>query len=231
MSLFLHGGGGKVEWFQPFVRQCERIALILVSDSEENELGEYQEILQEAGASSDAMRGFLLGRDHPLEFEEFTAFSPDGVLICGGSTPLYQELLCQDSSLKAALQSQVTHICGTSAGAAILSANAIVGGWKLQGDKRATQILFQGAGEGLEYLTIREGFGLVDFGVDLHASQWGTLTRLINAVHAGHLDEGVAIDEDTVLIPETMTVYGDGQVYHVLKQAGGGVRVNVLSPM
>jgi uracil-DNA glycosylase len=45
-----------------------------------------------------------------------------------------------------------------------------------------------------------EGIALVDIAVDVHAAQWGTLSRLVAATEAGLVDGGVAIDERTALI-------------------------------
>lgn len=59
----------------------------------------------------------------------------------------------------------------------------------------------------------------MNYRVDVHASQWGTLSRLLHAVDTGAVAEGWAIDENTFLIVENgqMRVSGWGQVYHVRK--------------
>ena len=73
------------------------------------------------------------------------------------------------------------------------------------------------AGEDLDELSVRDGLGLVDFAVDVHASQWGTVTRLLHAVSAGLVSEGVAVDEHTALEVDgdRWTVHGSGSVYRV----------------
>ena len=76
------------------------------------------------------------------------------------------------------------------------AARAIVGGWRLGG----REVCAAEAGEDLDELAVRDGLGLVPFAVDVHATQWGTLTRLVHAVGAGLVDEGWAIDEGTVLV-------------------------------
>ena len=88
------------------------------------------------------------------------------------------------------------HYCGFSAGSAVAARRAIVGGWLRDG----RPILDADFGEELGELEVRDGLGLVDFAVDVHAAQWGTLTRLIAAVDAGLVAEGYAIDEGTVLV-------------------------------
>ena len=57
-----------------------------------------------------------------------------------------------------------------------------------------------------------EGLGLVDLAVDVHAAQWGTLTRLVAATEAGMVRGGVAIDEHTALVvgEGALTVLGRG---------------------
>src|SRR4029077_1766624 len=102
---------------------------------------------------------------------------------------------------------------------AVAAARAIVGGWRLGG--RA--ICAEEAGEDLDELAVRDGLGLVGFAVDVHATQWGTLTRLVHAVGARLVSEGWAIDEGTVLVVEDapVRVEGLGSAYRVTTQQGG----------
>ena len=60
------------------------------------------------------------------------------------------------------------------------------------------------------------------FAVDVHATQWGTLTRLVHAVGAGLVDEGWAIDEGTVLVLDdgAVRVEGLGSGYRVAPREG-----------
>lgn len=79
---------------------------------------------------------------------------------------------------------------------------------------------------------MRYGIGLVPFSVDVHASQWGTITRLIHAVRTGAVSDGWAIDEDTALEVtrgEVTAVHGLGSAYHVTPDGQNGVRVTVRS--
>ena len=92
-----------------------------------------------------------------------------GVFVGGGATPGYQEAL-------AAWRAPADlPFAGFSAGAAVAAARAIVGGWRLGG----REVCAEEAGEDLEQLAVRDGLGLVPFAVDVHATQWGTLTRLV----------------------------------------------------
>ena len=76
---------------------------------------------------------------------------------------------------------------------------------------------------------VRPGLGLVPFTVDVHASQMGTLTRLIHAVELGLIPEGWAIDENTMLVVDGRThqIYGAGHGYHVQRSPDGGVSVTI----
>ena len=114
---------------------------------------------------------------------------------------------------------------GFSAGAAIAPERALVGGYLLRG----VEVASEDAGEELDELEVRDGLGLVPFAVDVHAAQWGTVSRLVAAVDAGLIAEGVAIDEHTALIVSGDTaVHGSGQVWNV-GPAASGVRVSLRS--
>jgi len=134
-----------------------------------------------------------------------------GVFVGGGSTPGYQEAL-------RGWRAPDLPFAGFSAGAAVASARAIVGGWRL--GERA--VCTEEAGEDLDELAVRDGLGLVPFAVDVHATQWGTLTRLVHAVGAGLVPGGWAIDEGTVLVVEdgALRVEGLGSAYRVAPQNG-----------
>jgi cyanophycinase len=136
-----------------------------------------------------------------------------GVFVGGGWTPGYQEAL---DRWRAPTD---LPFAGFSAGAAVAATRAIVGGWRLG----ARAVCAEEAGEDLHQLTVRDGLGLVPFAVDVHATQWGTLTRLVHAVGAGLVDEGWAIDEGTVLVVDdrAVRVEGLGGAYRVAPRHGG----------
>src|SRR5262249_32296802 len=118
---------------------------------------------------------------------------------------------------------------GTSSGAAIAAQNAIMGGWQARRGNTARAMLFQGASEGLEQLTVAPGLGLVPFAIDVHASQWGTLLRLIHAVELGAVATGWALDEDTLLeiSDGSLRLHGRGHAYYVKKNDGGETTVAI----
>jgi cyanophycinase len=134
-----------------------------------------------------------------------------GVFVGGGWTPGYQEAL-------SGWQAPALPYAGFSAGASVASARAIVGGWRL--GERA--VCAEEAGEDIDQLDVRDGLGLVPFAVDVHATQWGTLTRLVHAVAGGLVPAGWAIDEGTVLVVDNgrLHVEGLGGAYRVARQDG-----------
>jgi cyanophycinase len=119
---------------------------------------------------------------------------------------------------------------GFSAGAAIAAADALVGGWRIATPAGEVAVCDEGAGEDLELVSVRPGLGLVPFAVDVHASQWGTVTRLLHAVACGAVAEGWAIDEDTLVTVagDTLTVTGRGTAYRI-RRGVGDAQVELLA--
>jgi cyanophycinase len=125
----------------------------------------------------------------------------------------------------------VRHVpfAGFSAGAAIASRRALVGGWRARVGDRTVAVCDPDAGEDLEAVTVRDGLGLVPFTVDVHASQWGTLGRLLHAVSGPGDTTGVAIDEATAVEVDgdRMTVHGHGAAYAVRRACEDGPAASV----
>jgi len=145
----------------------------------------------------------------------------DAVLVCGGLTPAYQESVTEP--LSALLAERPLPYAGYSAGAAIAPRRALFGGWLTGG----VALCPDHAAEGLAELEVRDGLGLVDFAVDVHAAQWGTLPRLIEAVASGRVERGVALDENTALAVDDTgaTVRGLGRAHLVLPAGNGAATV------
>jgi cyanophycinase len=116
---------------------------------------------------------------------------------------------------------------GFSAGAAIAATSAIVGGWRI-GD---LPVCSPDAGEDLDQVEPRAGLGLTPFAVDVHATAWGTLSRLVHAVAGGLVEGGWAVDEHTclALAGGEPVVYGAGCAYRVMPH-GDGVSVVLARP-
>ena len=99
---------------------------------------------------------------------------------------------------------------GFSAGAAIAGTHAVIGGWRLDG----VPVCPEDSNEDLDAVAVVEGIGLVPGAVDVHAAQWGNVSRLVAVVAAGLAPEGVALDEGTTLGPDGPSV-GAGRVWRV----------------
>jgi cyanophycinase len=152
-----------------------------------------------------------------------------GVFVAGGWTPGYQEAFAAAGERwLQALRAAGLPYAGFSAGAAIAPTRAIVGGWRVaRNGGEPLAVCAEEAGEDLELVQPRPGLGLVPFAVDVHATQWGTLTRLVHAVASGLVAEGVAIDEGTCVEARAgadageLRVHGTGSAYRVQRGAGG----------
>jgi cyanophycinase len=231
--VFLIGGGwapdGIEQTYGTFVRRATlhghcKIAVILATEDEgaKSEIeSRYRAVFETCGLPPDALT-LLWGTPlASIPLEALVSCDPTGVFVGGGLTPLYQTLLCTDLTWVDYLRTKHIPYAGFSAGAAIAAHNALVGGWQVQRDNHVIGVLDAEFGENLTTVETRSGLGLVPFTVDVHASQWGTITRLMQAVELGLAGEGWAIDENTVLCVEAdyLEVRGLGHAYHVQRLA------------
>ncbi|MER6787874.1 hypothetical protein ABT330_25155 [Streptomyces sp. NPDC000658] len=145
----------------------------------------------------------------------------DGVFVCGGLTPAYQEAFAGGAG--GLLASRGLPYAGFSAGAVIAARDAVVGGWLVDG----VPVCPSDAAEDLEEVEVRPGLGLVPFGVDVHAAQWGTSGRTAALVADGRLAHGVAVDENTLVevADGRARVAGLGRAHSLRPAPGGGVVV------
>lgn len=167
--------------------------------------------------------------ERPLQASDLAGMG--GILVGGGLTPAYYDAIVPTAPAWLPLVLEHgTPYAGFSAGAMIAPEHGIIGGWKLRRDDRDLAICSEDVAEDLEHLDVRPGLGLVPFAVDVHASQYGTPTRLLHAVACGAVSEGWAIDEDTMLevTGDRITVHGLGSAYHVRK-TGATLTVNVVA--
>ncbi|MGV8884165.1 MAG: Type 1 glutamine amidotransferase-like domain-containing protein [Microbacteriaceae bacterium] len=143
----------------------------------------------------------------------------DGLLIGGGVTPSYFDAVTPIMEQLRLLVADGLPYLGFSAGAAIAADTAIIGGWRIDG----IPICDEDFSEELDDVTVVEGLGLVDLAVEVHAAQWGTLTRLIAATEAGLVEGGIAIDEFTALIvgEDGFRVVGRGSIWQVVPHDDG----------
>ena len=216
--VFLIGGGRGDDAVRashrPFVDAVagRPIVAVVLDEGDGTDVERWSASLTLAGAAE--IRTLVVSKQRPPRREDVEGAG--GVFVAGGWTPGYHEALVGADWLPP----DVVY-AGFSAGAAIAGRWAIVGGWRL-GD---LEVCAEEAGEDLEPLTVRDGLGLVPFAVDVHATQWGTLTRLAHAIRGRLAPEGWAVDEGTALIYDggRTRVEGLGVAYHV----GGDLRLRI----
>ncbi|MCI9859273.1 Type 1 glutamine amidotransferase-like domain-containing protein [Microbacterium proteolyticum] len=235
MSVHLLGGGRDIarcgDLLRSFVGEAraaagERaptIAVLLVLEADDDaSAARFRGVVEAAGAAPEEVRIEAI-----VEGETFASpvIDADAVFVGGGLTPAYLESF---SGIRDAVRTRVTRgmpYAGFSAGSAIAAERAVVGGYRIG----EVDVVSEDAAEELDEVEVRYGLGLVPFAVDVHAAQWGTLSRLVAAADAGLVGEGVAIDEHTALVLSsdgTSTVHGAGQVWRV-EAAASGVGVTV----
>ncbi len=137
----------------------------------------------------------------------------DGIIVAGGLTPAYRTALQPAAEIIRELVGGGVPYLGFSAGAQLAAEQALIGGWQIG----EVPVVAQRFSEGLDEVSVAQGLGLIDLTVDVHAAQWGTLTRLIASVEAGLVPAGVAIDENTALVigQGALRVIGTGSVWRV----------------
>ncbi|MFD0280040.1 hypothetical protein ACFVHB_40010 [Kitasatospora sp. NPDC127111] len=150
----------------------------------------------------------------------------DAVFVGGGLTPAYQAALAGPLGAALAERRQAGRplpYAGFSAGAAIAARRAVVGGWLSGG----VPVCPEETAEDLAEIEVRPGLGLLAPAVDVHAAQWGTLARLVEAVTDGRVPYGIALDENTALsvADGTGLVRGAGRA-HLVRPGGDGATVS-----
>lgn len=227
IRVFLIGGGWRAETFPNtygrFLSAASEggRARILIVVAEEPGADAHEHFLRFSSAfetiglnPEDAFETIVTATD-PLSRQKIAAVRPTGVFVCGGLTPAYFDALCADRGwLDYLLENEIPY-CGFSAGASVAAETAIVGGWRRKIGDLVVGAANENAGEDLDLLDVRRGLGLVDPAIDVHATEWGTLSRLVHAVDAGLAGIGAAIDENTMLecSEHLWSVHGAGSVY------------------
>lgn len=225
---FLIGGGWDATAaraaYEPFLRAATgpRIGCLVLDEGDGRvQFGRYDAVLRKVADCAPVPLLVPLGG----EFDPGDVQGLDGLLVCGGLTPAYQEAFAGcPGRLGPVLAELGVPYAGFSAGAAVAALHAVVGGWLDDG----VPVCHEDTAEDLEEVEVRAGLGLVPFAVDVHAAQWGTLPRLITAVTRHGLRHGVAIDENTVVevgADGRARVSGLGRAHSVRPSADGSVLV------
>lgn len=240
MRAFLIGGGrdprGVVASHAPFVAAVRDagdgvpVTVFVLDEGDGADVDEerWSGALRMAGASGAQV--VAVSPERPPRPDDLEGSG--GVYVAGGWTPGYRDVLAGAGTgwLEAARERGLPY-AGFSAGAAIAPRRAVVGGWRAtipDGDPR--EVCDEDAGEGLDLVEVRDGLGIVEPAVDVHAAQWGTLTRLVAAVLAGGIGDAFAIDEHTTLEVHggRAVVHGLGAAHRVRPGEPGRVAVDVL---
>lgn len=199
-------------------REMPRIAVVSVRDGDE---AEHAAKLVDAASAAAEFEAHVTAVGHDGEIPATAFADVDGILVGGGLTPVYRDLLEPHfGELRRQVAAGVPY-AGFSAGSVIAAEHALVGGWRIGG----VPVAPEDASEDLDELTIAPGIGLVDVTIDVHVAQWGTLSRLVSAVEAGLIERGLGIDELTALIVGEggLRVAGHGSVWRVLPAETGVV--------
>lgn len=203
-----------------------RVCVLLVLEDDDDEtVDRFRRMVARAGADA-VVHAVTEGE----VFAEGVIEGANGLVVGGGLTPAYLAAFAHlGSRVRSAVLGGIPYL-GFSAGAAIAATPALIGGFAIDG----VTVCDPDAGEELDEVTVVEGLGLVPFAVDVHAAQWGTLSRLIAAGAAGVVDTGVALDEGTAIVvrageaSDRASTAGEGAAWHVTRDdaaPGGSVRV------
>jgi cyanophycinase len=199
--------------------RAARVAVLTVRDEADPEHGERFAAILGRVAGARQLESVLTVIDEGERMRAAALESADGILVGGGLTPAYLTALVPlAAGIRSAVESGVPYL-GFSAGAAIAPDRALVGGWRI-GD---VEVADEDSGEDLEEVTVLPGRGLIDVTIDVHAVQWGNLTRAIAAVDSGVVGEVIAIDESTVLTVGSglLRAGGAGTVWVVTRDERG----------
>jgi cyanophycinase len=225
-SVHLLGGGWRAafadEIYGPFVAEAGGPIVLIVEDGAGSDeyAQRFVDVLERAGAS--AVRVCTIGDGGPPAGDVLAGAG--GVLVGGGLTPRYHRALVGSGT--GWLAPGVVY-AGFSAGASIAPRAALVGGWLAPSDEGDRAVCNEDNAEDLERLTVVRGLALVPWTIDVHASQWGNLSRLVHVLLGDGPRRGFAIDEDTSLVVAgdgAWRVAGAGFVYEAVRD-GDGVHV------
>jgi cyanophycinase len=201
-------------------RMVPRLGVLVVVPADgdsgsDHDPGEFATAFERVASSQPVVTTIVEG----TVFESSVLSDIDGLVVGGGLTPAYLTAVQPLIDEIRLLVGDGLPYLGISAGAMIAADRAIVGGWRMAG----VPVCPPETAEDLDEVTIAEGIGLVDLAVDVHAAQWGTLSRLVAATEAALVDGGVAIDEGTVLVvnDEGLRIAGAGNVWRVLDDPAG----------
>jgi cyanophycinase len=194
-------------------RTVPRIALLSVAGADGSSPSSTADIAEVLGGSR-AAEVLVTEVAAGAVFDTTVLSDVDALVVNGGRTPDYLDAVAPLVDQIRLLVSDGLPYLGYSAGAMIAADRALVGGFRIGG----VEVCPESASEGLDEVELREGLGLVDLTIDVHAVQAGTLARLVAAAEAEFVTAGLAIDEDTTLVvgEGALEVRGTGSVWRVM---------------
>ncbi|MGZ4777391.1 MAG: Type 1 glutamine amidotransferase-like domain-containing protein [Oryzihumus sp.] len=224
MSVFLVGGafdtGTAPALLAPFLNEAHeraggrpRVAVLLLD--RDGSMARYLPSYVEGLGDTEVLAVPLLLGEQLSSAVLAEVAAADGLLVGGGWTPGYHQVLSGATDVLRPLVADGTPYAGFSAGAMVGGETALLGGY-LSGGREVCE---DGCSEDLDDLTLLPGLGLVPFTCDVHVTGGGTLGRAVELVGAGHVPHAVGIDEDTCLtVPfgrpaEEGAVTGPGSVW------------------
>ena len=239
-KIFLIGGGWNSETFPNtygrFLKAAtqgkkKRIAIIVAEQDADShaQFLRFFAAFEAVGLKSEEAFKIIVSAENFLTKKQLAEIKPTGVFVCGGLTPAYFDALCTDKKwLEYLIENNIPY-CGFSAGSSIAAKKAILGGWQRETKGKIVQIADENAGEDLDLLDVRNGLNLFDFSVEVHATQWGTLSRLIHTIDGKSSDEGWAIDENTMLEinNKNIQIFGAGNAYQV-KRKNSAIAIKIF---
>jgi cyanophycinase len=240
--LFLLGGGIEesqyIRTYWRFIRAAtvnkERSIAIVIAEQPDMDKARreafYRSAFELFPVTAQQCHVLFASPDDPLSAARLEALQPTGVFVAGGRTPCYHDALCADRSWLDYTLARGLPYAGFSAGAVVLAEQAVMGGTRVALLHSNADVAPADAGEGLEFLQVRAGLGLVPFAVEAHATQWGTLSRLAHAVGEGLVPRGWAIDEGCMLEIEgdELRVFGANNAYRVRRLGERSTQVDVF---
>lgn len=242
--LFLFGGGSRdaalVRTYHPFVRAASargapRIAVVVTEEEgldHAKAQARWRGPFKTLGLRPEAVEVLFVSHEAPLTAARLAESGATAVYLAGGRAPDCAQALLAERSWCAHVERHELPCAGFAAGAALMPARAIVGGWLSAEAHRDVVICPRDAAEQTDYLDVRDGIGWLPFTVESHGAQAGTLARLLHAVRCGAVDSGWAIDEDTALQVEgdVLTVVGMNTAWRVRRDEAHGLHVDAFAP-
>lgn len=232
-QLLFHGGGSDPKimkrHIRDFTKDKVRVAVLSIGLSN-TILTEIREVWEKSTPRHSILQFITLqtGRLEPLAREFLD--TADAIWINGGDTRRYHKILCSQPFRQIITQCRVNggSIGGSSAGALIAPTRCIVwGGKSTSKGNYALNCPYANSEFRNNNSPLRLGTGLRLLDkvlLEVHATEFGRIPRLMEAMTKSRIHIGFAIDEDTFLSFNRVNAFrvsGKGRVFVVRKHQDG----------